>query len=59
MSAGFEELVDAWKTISTSEEVRALISGGRSTAMDMLERGRSMLVDRLEPETGRHLSSVA
>jgi hypothetical protein len=55
---GFEELRDAWNTISTSAEVRAMLSGGKATASDLLDRGKSMIADRLE-DSGSHLSRVA
>jgi hypothetical protein len=44
---GWEELQEAWQTISSSEEVRDLLSGGVSIAGDLVRRGRAVLVDRL------------
>jgi len=37
-SEGWSELEDAWHTITTSEEVRDLVSGGLSIARDVIER---------------------
>ena len=37
-SDGWSELEDAWHTITTSEEVRDLVSGGLSIARDVIER---------------------
>ena len=45
---GFEELRDAWKTITTSEEVRDLVAGGISIAGDALRRGGGLLAERLQ-----------
>ncbi|MCL2396050.1 MAG: hypothetical protein FWC87_15370 [Acidimicrobiaceae bacterium] len=36
---GWEEFRDAWKVISTSEEVRDLVTGGLSLGRDLLLRG--------------------
>jgi hypothetical protein len=44
---GFEELRDAWETISTSEEVKDMVTGGLSMASDLLTHGRGILADRL------------
>jgi hypothetical protein len=50
---GWDELRDAWKVISTSDEVRDLLSGGFSMA-------RSFVGQFLAGEgPGRHLRSVA
>jgi hypothetical protein len=37
-SEGWSELEDAWHTITTSEEMRDLVSGGLSIARDVIER---------------------
>lgn len=45
---GFDELRDAWTTISTSEEVRDMLTGGLAIAGDAMRQGRGMLADRLQ-----------
>jgi hypothetical protein len=40
---GWAEFKDAWKVISTSEEVRDLISAGFSVSRDLLGRGSGLL----------------
>ncbi len=37
-SEGWSEIEEAWRTITTSEEVRDFVSGGISIARDVLER---------------------
>lgn len=49
---GFEELKEAWRTISTSEEVKDMVSGGISMAGDLLRQGRGILADRLQLPDG-------
>ncbi|MGH9076727.1 MAG: hypothetical protein ACRDY0_04635 [Acidimicrobiales bacterium] len=44
---GWHELVQAWKTISSSEEVKELLSGGFSVARDFLSQGAGIAADRL------------
>ena len=44
---GYEELRDAWATISSSEEVRDIISGGLAALADVVRQGRSVLAGRL------------
>ena len=57
---GEKQLRDAWQTITSSEEVKDLLSGGLSMAGDLIRQGRGLLVDRLTPpETGGRLSRVA
>ena len=46
---GYEELRDSWHTITTSEEVKELVSGGFSVLADMVQQGKALLVDRLQP----------
>jgi hypothetical protein len=46
---GWEELQEAWHTISTSEEVRDLVSGGFAMAGDLVRRGSAVLSERLNP----------
>lgn len=56
---GFDELRDAWKTISTSEEVRDMVSGGLSIAGGLLRRGGGILAERLQGAENAGLRSVA
>ncbi len=40
---GWNELVDAWRVITSSEEVRDLLSGALSTARDVMrDRGQGL-----------------
>jgi hypothetical protein len=45
---GYDEFRDAWKTITTSDEVRALVAGGVSIAGHLLHKGSVMLAERLQ-----------
>ncbi|MDQ6617068.1 MAG: hypothetical protein M3083_20575 [Actinomycetota bacterium] len=45
---GWVEFRDSLKTITTSEEVRDLVSVGFSIARDLLQRASLMLADRLQ-----------
>ncbi len=45
---GYDELRDSWHTITTSEEVKELVSGGLSVLADVLQQGKALLVDRLQ-----------
>jgi putative ribosome biogenesis GTPase RsgA len=45
---GYEELRESWRTITTSEEVKELVSGGLSVLADMVGQGKALLVDRLQ-----------
>jgi hypothetical protein len=57
---GYDELQVAWKTITSSEEVKDLASGGLSLARDLLRRGGGVLADRLQSAPGHSgLSQVA
>lgn len=49
---GYEELMDAWKTISTSAEVRDIVAGGFSMARDLGRRGTELLSSRLAEGDG-------
>jgi hypothetical protein len=49
---GYDEFRTAWKTITSSDEVKDLASGGLSLARDLLRRGRGLLADRLQPASG-------
>jgi hypothetical protein len=56
---GFEELRDAWKTITTSDEVKDMVAGGMSIAGDLLRRGGGMLAERLQGSDNATLRPVA
>lgn len=56
---GFEELREAWRTISTSEEVRDMVAGGLSVAGGLVRQGRGLLADRLQLPEGSGLQRVA
>ena len=56
---GYEELRDAWKTISTSEEVKDIAVGGLALARGLLQRGSSLLADRLQAGDSAGLKTVA
>jgi hypothetical protein len=45
---GYQELKDAWKTISSSQEVKDMVSGGMAMAGDLLRQGRGLLAERLQ-----------
>jgi hypothetical protein len=40
---GWQEFKEAWKVISTSEEVRDMVVGGLSVARDLVSRGGGLL----------------
>jgi len=44
---GWSEFYESWKVISSSDEVKDLISGGLSVAKDLLGRGSEMLAGAL------------
>jgi hypothetical protein len=44
---GWTEFYESWKVISSSDEVRDLISGGFSVAKDLLGRGSNFLAGAL------------
>jgi hypothetical protein len=56
---GWDELREAWHTISTSDEVRDLVSGGLSMAGDLVRRGSALLAERLNPPGDAALSQAA
>ena len=56
---GYEELRDAWKTISTSEEVKDMAIGGLALAKGFLQRGSLLLAERLQATDGATLQPVA
>jgi hypothetical protein len=45
---GRDELRESWQTISSSQEVRDMITGGAALGAVMLRRGRGMLAERLQ-----------
>jgi hypothetical protein len=45
---GYQELKEAWKTISSSQEVKDILSGGMAMAGDLLRQGRGILAERLQ-----------
>jgi hypothetical protein len=49
---GWEELQESWHTISTSEEVRALLSGSLATAQELLRHGAGVVAERLSQGGG-------
>ncbi|MGH9016515.1 MAG: hypothetical protein ACRDY1_02090 [Acidimicrobiales bacterium] len=46
---GWAEFRESWRVITTSAEVRDLISGGLSIARELAGRGSEVLADRLNP----------
>jgi hypothetical protein len=56
---GLQELLEAWETIRTSEEVRDLVSGGSAALVDLVHQGREMLVGRLKGDSAPALQRVA
>jgi hypothetical protein len=53
---GWKEFTDAWKVITTSEEVRDMVMGGLSVARDLLMRGSQILAG---PDGRTSLRAVA
>ena len=53
---GWQEFKEAWKVISTSEEVRDMVMGGLSIARDLLTKGNKILA---APGTRTNLRPVA
>ena len=57
---GWNEIRDAWKVITTSEEVKDLVSGGISAARDILGRGGESFAARMGgSRSDRSLSRAA
>lgn len=54
---GYDELKEAWQTISTSAEVKDLLVGGLSIAREVLARGGGLLADRVPSD--QRLTRVA
>lgn len=46
---GYEELMQSWRVISSSEEVRDLLRGGLAALGDAIRQGRAVLAERLQP----------
>jgi len=42
----------SWRTISSSEEVRDILSGGLATARDLVRQGAAVMADRLSQGGG-------
>jgi hypothetical protein len=56
---GWTEFYESWKVISSSDEVRDLISGGFSVAKDLLGRGSSFVAGALnQPGDGTRLRAA-
>lgn len=52
---GWNDLVESWRTISSSDEVRDILVGGLSIARDYVRQGAGLMADRLdrdEPGSG-------
>ncbi|MDQ1361244.1 MAG: hypothetical protein QOJ44_1621 [Acidimicrobiaceae bacterium] len=45
---GWNDLLESWRTISSSDEVRDLLVGGLSIARDYVRQGAGMMADRLD-----------
>jgi hypothetical protein len=49
---GYEELVDAWETIRSSDEVRDLMQSGVVVAKELLARGFEVIASNTRPGPG-------
>ena len=57
---GWEEFRDAWKVITTSEEVRDMVAAGFTLSRELLGRGSEILAGFLgDSQTGAKLRPVA
>jgi hypothetical protein len=57
---GWTEFKDAWKVISTSDEVRDLLAGGFSVSRELIGRGSELLAGVLgASDSGATLPRVA
>jgi hypothetical protein len=56
---GQNQLKDAWNTISSSEELKDMLSGGIGVLSDLARQGRGLLADRLASPDRPELSRVA
>ncbi len=44
---GWNQLLESWQTISSSDEMRDLLTGGLSVAPDVLRHGAELVAERL------------
>jgi hypothetical protein len=44
---GYDELQEAWATISSSDEAKALVTGGLAVGRDLVRRSAGVLASRL------------
>ncbi len=56
---GMEELKEAWDTISSSQELKDLVSGGMATLSDLVAQGRERLAEGLAPQAHSPVRRVA
>jgi hypothetical protein len=57
---GWDEFKEAWKVISTSDEVKDLLSGGFSLGRDLVRRGTEVLArSGTGPDAGFDLPAAA
>jgi hypothetical protein len=56
---GWEEFKEAWKVISTSDEVRDLLAGGLSLSRDIVRRGTDVFAGGAGVSPGSRLPSAA
>lgn len=56
---GQNQLKDAWNTISSSEELKDMLSGGISVLGDLARQGRGLLADRLASPERPELTRIA
>lgn len=47
---GWQALVESWQTISSSEEMRGLVTGGLDVAGGFLRQGAGILAERLSQD---------
>lgn len=56
---GYEDLQSCWKTISSSDGLRDMVSGGLPVFRDLVQHGRGALADKLANDTRGSLRRVA
>jgi hypothetical protein len=56
---GWEELQESWRTISSSEEVRALVTGGILTAGEVFRQAVGSMAERIGSRDDTSLRRVA
>jgi len=56
---GWEEFKEAWKVISTSDEVKDLLAGGLSLGRDIVRRGSDVIGGSVGASSGSRLPSAA